>query len=687
MLNKKALGPDHPDVAKILNNLAELYRAQGRYEEAEPLYERSRAIAEKALGPDHPAVGTSLNNLAELYRAQGRYEEAEPFLKRALVLNKKALGPDHPAVATSLSNLAWLVVSSGEGDRRTARARFELAARIREAAGARGDLFLPLAGAGLLAEQERGWPEAARLYGEAVEAVEAIRGSLGERVQTTFMRDKLWIYEALQRVLHHLHQQSPGAGHDRKMFAASERGKARTLLELLGEARAGLLDSAPDAWRRKRHVAIAVLNGAQQVLAQKELTEEERKLQLERLREAEIELDHLDRELRRVSPVVASVEAPEPMNVGLLQREVLRRGEVLLSYSLGEESSFLYLVSPETYQVKSLPAQEEIRSLVGSLWADSSRRGMLPGSREIGGLSTGQVEEDLSKAAEMLLGPAAGLLDPGMRLIIVPDDALFYLPFELLGDVLEDHSVSYSPSASVLALSRKLERGSEAQQELLAMAPFVNDSALGEASRHLGVYSRDGWRPEPLPFTGREVRAIGGLFSAEKVSVRLGAEAQEAVLKGPEAKDYRRIHLATYAFANPEFPRRSSVILSQADLGSDEDGLLSLYEVFHLKLDADLVVLSACETGLGKLEKGEGMIELTRGFLYAGARSLVVSLWPVNDQSTAILMERFYRNLKEGKPKAEALRLAKLSLRDDPDMPELHDPFHWAPFILVGEGW
>ena len=109
--------------------------------------------------------------------------------------------------------------------------------------------------------------------------------------------------------------------------------------------------------------------------------------------------------------------------------------------------------------------------------------------------------------------------------------------------------------------------------------------------------------------------------------------------------------------------------------------------MFHLKLDADLVVLSACETGLGKLEKGEGMIGLTRGFLYAGARSLVVSLWKVNDTSTSVLMERFYRHLQEGKPKAEALRLAKLSLKNDPDMPALHDPFHWAPFILVGEGW
>jgi len=227
------------------------------------------------------------------------------------------------------------------------------------------------------------------------------------------------------------------------------------------------------------------------------------------------------------------------------------------------------------------------------------------------------------------------------------------------------------PSAGVLRGLRV--KGIEGQGDAAADAPSL--VAFGDP-----VYSRDSL--PPLPATRLEVEAIARLYPTDRVAIYLGAEATEESVKSGRPSSARRLHFAVHGQLDEMRPELSGLLLSR-EPQSNEDGILQAYEIFNLDLHADLVVLSACETGLGKQLAGEGLVGLSRAFFYAGTPSLVVSLWSVADASTADIMIEFYRRLNRGEGKAEALRSAK---RQALDADRLAHPFHWASFILVGDG-
>jgi CHAT domain-containing protein len=282
----------------------------------------------------------------------------------------------------------------------------------------------------------------------------------------------------------------------------------------------------------------------------------------------------------------------------------------------------------------------------------------------------------------------------GKGLVVVPDGGLSSLPFEALlkrdGSpeaglrelpcVLLDHAVSYAYSATVLlqGLGRKAQ---SAPDELVAFAPFV---APGKPSRSD--------TPSPLPASRKEVTDVRrllagrqGLFGgwlSGRTRVYLGDEATESRFKSSGLERYRYVHLATHGVVDEEHPGLSRLLFAP-ESGSGEDGVLHLGEVYNLSLDADLVVLSACDTGRGRVARGEGIIGFTRAFLYAGAQSLVVSLWPVSDAAASELVVDFYRELLAGRPRAEALRQAKL--RTMARNPEYAKPYYWSSLVLVGE--
>ena len=244
--------------------------------------------------------------------------------------------------------------------------------------------------------------------------------------------------------------------------------------------------------------------------------------------------------------------------------------------------------------------------------------------------------------------------------------------------------VSYGPSASVLhqLRTRRTDRAPPTR-DLLALGDPVfaaeaeTGSTAAEPVRLIGPGDL-----ERLPYTGDEVRSIARLFPEDRADVLLRGEATEARLRRLSAnRTYRYVHLATHGLINDRRPDFSGIALS-ADTTAATDGLLQAAEIFNLSVNADLVVLSACETGLGRLVRGEGLVGLTRAFMYAGTPSLVVSLWSVADRSTARLMERLYEGLTDDRAKAEALRTAKLALLGDE---ALAHPFNWAPFVLVGD--
>jgi CHAT domain-containing protein len=225
-----------------------------------------------------------------------------------------------------------------------------------------------------------------------------------------------------------------------------------------------------------------------------------------------------------------------------------------------------------------------------------------------------------------------------------------------------------------------LNRRPPAAAERLDLLAY-GDPPLPAVSRTALASARGGeWAP--LPFARREVEAIAGLFPAASRRVRIGAEATESAIKQEDLARYRILHLATHGRTDERRPARSGLLFAPGD--REEDGLLQGVEILNFELDADLVVLSACGSGLGRLIRGEGLVGLTRAFFYAGARRLVVSLWNVDDESTAALMRSFYRRLQAGAPSDRALREAKRELLRS-DRPAFRFPYYWASFVLIGE--
>jgi CHAT domain-containing protein len=290
-------------------------------------------------------------------------------------------------------------------------------------------------------------------------------------------------------------------------------------------------------------------------------------------------------------------------------------------------------------------------------------------------------------------------------LVIVPDDALHYLAFETLiqdaGSVadrqasnerttpaylLENFTISYSPSATVLAelavsasAAPMAERASMAvfADPALASVLLAENSAM-PASVAQSLYAEEGLQVSRIPFSASEAQAIER-YAGPGSKIYTGAEASESRVKADHLNRFRVIHFATHGLISQQKPARSALVLAP---GEYEDGFLQVREIYELKLESDLVVLSACQSARGQILAGDGIRGLAQAFLHAGARSVVASLWDVNDAGTALFMDAFYRHLADQKSKAETLRAAKIEmLRQSPTS----SPRYWAAFILIGE--
>jgi CHAT domain-containing protein len=336
-----------------------------------------------------------------------------------------------------------------------------------------------------------------------------------------------------------------------------------------------------------------------------------------------------------------------------------------------------------------------------------------------------------TKLSRMILGPAAQLLG-GKRLLIVSDGALQYIPFEALpapdGEeslesvpLIIEHEVVTSPSASVMAvLRRQFDKRTSAPKAVVILAdpvfeksdPRVKNAKSGQDGKvqraakerqmtgsrsfasigtsHLMRSATDvqlrgsGTQWPRLVFTRQEAAAILAVAPTGEGMEALDFQANRATATSPALDQFRIIHFATHGLLNSEHPDLSGLVLSLVnEKGEPENGFLELQDIYNLSLTADLVVLSACETGLGKEVKGEGLVGLTRGFMYAGAGRVVASLWKVDDVATAEMMGRFYRGmLKEGLRPAAALRQAQMEMQKQK---RWTDPYYWAAFTIQGD--
>jgi CHAT domain-containing protein len=530
-------------------------------------------------------------------------------------------------------------------------------------------------------------------------------------------------------------------------FKITEQSRARSLLDMLSETDAQITEGVPaDLLKRKQDNLDRQQEIAQSLSGIAITADEPKKKPAEleaELDQLQTDYDALENQIRSASPRYAALTATEPLTLSAVQQQVLDDQTTLLEYSLGAQNSYLWAVTRNGASLYRLPKRSELdqlavgfraqlipaklqRRLVGIDVAEQSQRGLgldagAPPSQEAPAFAA--ASNALYKAA---VEPAAALIGD-KRVLVVADGALNYVPFEALvktGDgtdysalpyLVKTNEIAYAPSASVLAAVRQQGASKPANRNLLLVAdPVFNSSdararsgAAAPASsqtqnadappRGLGLESavedvdaagasaNAGLPLVRLSGTRTEAEQIAKLAKASgaQADVWLDLNASEENIETRDMTKYRVVHIATHGLLNAERPQFTGLVLSLVG-NKTEDGFLRTDEVFNLKLGSPLVILSACETGLGKEKRGEGVIGLTRAFMYAGAPTVGVSLWSVADRSTAELMTNFYKRLLtgQGASPANALRAAQTDMIAGK---KYSAPFYWSPFILVGE--
>lgn len=543
--------------------------------------------------------------------------------------------------------------------------------------------------------------EARRWATEGVELVERLRGQIDSTdLEVAFRNARHDLYQLEVELLMAEHRHDPSAGWDRRAFVAVERARARTLLELLGPLEAGdaPATAAPSELVTRRRALLRQLR----VAAERSATGGGGPGVDRSLEETLRALDLTEAEIRSVSPRYAELATPRPVAPDEAAR-LLGDDTLLLSYQLGRERSFLWVLGQGRFESFELARGEQIEALARTLHRKLSRfdPGGRPAQRRLA-----------AELGGIVLGPIAPILaapDAPSRLVVVTDGALGYVPFEVFpvptdgaGEgaeagapplAIDRFEVAYLPSASTLGSLRRMLRSRPPAPDPLAVLADPVFSAddprldLPEGSRGRADQG-EGPRAERSPFprlrsSGREARLIAALAPPGDTLLAVGLDADRKALEHLE--DFRVIHLATHGVLDTDRPAASGLALSLVDArgNPDPEGFLSLRDLYGLRLGADLVVLSGCRTAAGRTMRGEGLVGLARGFMYAGSPRVIASLWQVDDRATARLMESFYRGLWERhEPPAAALARAKLELRADP---RFQDPWYWAAFVIQGE--
>jgi len=527
-------------------------------------------------------------------------------------------------------------------------------------------------------------------------------------------------------LLMRLHARQPADHLDVEALEASEAARARTLVELLATARLSTERGvAPELLAREHWLEQSLAARAErQVLAHGNGGRgDETAATANEMRKLTTEYNEVKGEIREQSLSRAAFAPASLMRLADIQRELLDDDTLLLEYSLGDEKSYLWAVTKSSLSSHELPPRAEIEAAAREVYRLLAE---YPAQIQAPSANAATLADSYARAAtalsRVLLGPVATQLGR-KRLLIVADGALQYIPFEALPDpsglaqvgagdipapLVIEHEVISLPSVSTLAAIRnrtaRLESAPNSLVVVVADPVFDSDdprfkpplappetsgsepletAQLRSALRGVRQADIDSGLSR-LPFTSQEAKAIMEVAPAEQSRMVTGFEANRALAVGGELNRYRVVHFATHGVINSQHPELSGIILSMLnERGGRENGFLQLHDIYKLDLSADLVVLSACRTGLGEEIRGEGLVGLTQGFLHVGAKSVVASLWQVDDHATAELMRNFYRAMfDEGLPPAAALREAKKVMWREP---RWRAPYYWAAFVLQGE--
>jgi CHAT domain-containing protein/Tfp pilus assembly protein PilF len=721
---QQKLAPKNQNVAAILGNLGKLEQYRGDLEKAEQYYRQSLEIfQERSPGSDRVAVG--FTNLGEVAEQRGNLAAAAQYYHQSIAIKEKR-APESLSTAETIQGLGNVARLSGDFANAEKYYRQALAIREKVAPGSTVHAESLAAVASILRDQQQ-LDSAAQFYGQAINALESQTARLGgsEEIRSGFGAKHSGIYTAYVDLL--LAQKKP-----ERAVEVLERSRARVLLEMLTAAHVDIRKGADASLlEQERSLQESLTAKSDRRLRLLEQTNRQNQLATitKEIEDLEKQLQDVEERLRVSSPGYAALTQPQPLTFSEI-RQLLDSDTLLLEYSLGEQHSYVFAVTSDLVSVYDLPKREEIENLAKRLYSSLTARNQVPKnesgpSRQVH-ISRADSEylTAASALSRVLLRPAKAQLGH-KRWLIVAHGPLLHVPFAALPEpmfspaktqapVIAKHEIICLPSASVLATLRRerpartahlkeamiladpvfnredervtgkrLDKPQPADKNS-AVLPVESSDNLTRSAQDVDLFRDGQLYLARLPFSRREAEAISAVIPARKFRMALDFDASRKLAVSNELAKYRVVHFATHALVNDKHPDLSGLVLSLVDeRGQPQQGFLDLQDIYNMNLAADLVVLSACDTALGKQIDGEGMIGLTRGFMYAGARGVIGTLWKVEDSATAKFMQQFYRAMEQNRMSpAQALRHAQLALWEEKHWAA---PYYWAAFTLQGD--
>lgn len=726
--------------AATLTNIGHIYNLLREPDKA--LQHLDQALVLARNNKDRRTEAAVLTHTGTAYSSLERKREAVEYLERALQLRVDV--SDRQGEAITLNHLGRAFDLWHEPKK--AFEYYDKALPIWRAVGDRNGEVAALFGMARAESKLDNLLPASQRTEAALAIINKLRTKVASRdLRASYFASVQDLYKLHIDLLMQLHRRQPTAGYDVAALKAYEQARARSLIDMLAESSADIRQGVDPALLARERSLQQMLNAEadrQIRLFSSQRKEESASAVRRKIEELLTQLLAIEAELKSNSPRYAALTQPAPLGLAEIQTAVTDDATLLLEYSLGEERSYLWAVTATSFSSYELPPRAAIEAAARRCYelltarnqfvkfetADEKRARVQKADAEYPSAATA--------LSNMLLGPVAAQLGR-KRLLIVPDGALEYLPFAALTvpreasmsgpqnarrpqaglasfvPLIVEHEVTSIPSASTLAvLRRELHRRAPAEKVVAVFADPVFNKAdervNGNLSRVAGGHHgapvtgvaemigasdvQEAAKPsdqvlalQRLPYTRQEADAILALAPSTGRKAALGFEANRAAAMSEDLIEYRIIHFATHSFLDSTHPELSVIALSMLDReGKPQNGFLRAHEVFNLRLGAELVVLSGCRTGLGKEVKGEGLYGMTRGFMYAGSKRVVVSLWDVQDQATARLMSDFYRGLLGPKRPhaAAALRTAQIAIWREG---RWQAPYYWAGFVLQGE--
>jgi CHAT domain-containing protein/Tfp pilus assembly protein PilF len=708
-LRKESLGEQHPDYAQSLQALAGVYSKKGSLDEAEKLYQQALAIRKKVLGEDHAHTLMTKNNLAQLYQKKKGFSNSEKYFLEVFESDSAQNYPNKVKSAITLNGIAKMYRTKGEGDKAlfylkkaiilNSKEKFnsdELPENLRDLAKKNYyDISEMLNSCNELYFYNKSVYESTEdsvYLGKAFDAL-ALSINLRDKFRTSFhdkddrSRIAADIVLPVSRAINLIHKS--GTKHQKEeIFSFVEQNKSILLNDATKAQQARTMGLPADL--SNKEIALALKADKLRKKETEVKTEDEKAALAIEINNLNIETESLKKNLEQNFPKYYDLKYKfATATVNEIKKQIDEK-TMFLEYFISDSLIFLFKITKNTYDIIPINISEQNLAKHADLLRKSITDYDFIKNEKENAYKTFTVEA--LWCYDNLISPALVNEKKIDHLIIVNDGVLNHIPFEIfltltpdnktdyeeLAYLIKDYKISYNYSATLW--KENLEISNRGNGKIIAFAPVyekeqkLNNNNRGELLRNLRYSLND------LPAARDEVGKLSKLFNGKFF---IGESATEENFR-KIAANYGIIHLAMHGILNQQTPILSSLAFTENG-DSTEDNFLEAWEISHLKLNAQLVVLSACETGYGKFQQGEGVISLARAFMYAGVPSLVVSLWQVNDASTAEIMQLFYANLAKGMDKAEALRQAKLKYIAECKNPMMAHPAFWAAFVQIGD--